>query len=1146
MAAHTYRDKAKATAAALLKDESFIIKYPALARALRESVDPLETDCGSSTSNRAATRSTEKQEAANLLPADAEVQPDGAGLHECVSQDNTPACSAADQSAHASSDTGATAQVPVEAHQLSNGMKSTVTALTSNSGGSSSVEQQAPPHSTPQPKPQPTAEGTREVLHTGGSPHEAGNGTQTAAAGGALPIAVDGEKVLDPPLHYMKRALTELCSTGRAARPQGPLDVNGWKQVTREQQEQQRAIMQPQRISAPVVPNRVSWAPAKSAPTASHPASVPESFADRTASLYQMQQHLRQEKPRPTVDPAVLYEKTGMDLAVQHLRDQAERMHAQSRDITRAITQKKQLAELEALREKNAHPLLTELTLEQQRLIEEQLRCIDEAGSTDEATDLQEGQTLQDVEGGVPVRRGDGPATYKSKFPGIYPEPEYANALPVSQQARRELFRKMQHEDGKVRVFGDFVEEANRKEAEALRSLMAEEEQMMEQQREKREEDDEWARICLSKLHSKNLALQEAEEARTEAEEAKRSLEEMRRREEQLIAERDAMSELARKREEEAARAIEEAERQAAAAAAAAAAARKVPSRSPTLTVEAAAGGMPRRGASALSRSRTVSLSRAPHTPSEHQDGTPSRATSKEMPLNGATPRLSKTVQDSFEIAAPKRLHTAIPQQGRRKGEVLNNALAERLPPYRCEEFVFLSPPVEATPAKLKFLYGQLKRVFSAGELGSCEHVQLVYDFAVGCCQEFVRDDSASQEYANALIQSLPYYPYQIDIQRAGIIGLLNIFEASKFQEHLAPPIFETLTTLMAIDDKELRSDIIAVVINTDLVDLLLQQIDESSDCEIVAFCIHILIVARSPHRKSTQYSVFLKSLGKWKHEPTVLTRACLAIDAAGQRAQLEGLAAHERNKQGSSGHRLEGGYEHLRRPPSYGEDVQLVDSITPKWMPDDASDVDKAFPLLLLAASTHPDSQSVASGFANTIAIVGKVNGCKNYLTQEMVDEVNAAIQRHRCAPEVISACCAALTALEVFYSPQSEVCAYGCRAIARLVYKEPDDSKIYADLMRTRAMTTVLFVMFKHSAESCLAEDALRWRSFVPECVAIGRRSCQRIRTTWKLWRKDAVVSGCYHTNLAFSRWLRIVGFYLLNTPQQDIPARATLNAW
>lgn len=30
-------------------------------------------------------------------------------------------------------------------------------------------------------------------------------------------------------------------------------------------------------------------------------------------------------------------------------------------------------------------------------------------------------------------------------------------------------------------------------------------------------------------------------------------------------------------------------------------------------------------------------------------------------------------------------------------------------------------------------------------QLGSSEHVQLVYDFAVGCCQDFVREDAASQ-----------------------------------------------------------------------------------------------------------------------------------------------------------------------------------------------------------------------------------------------------------------------------------------------------------------------------------------------------------------------------------------------------------------
>lgn len=33
------------------------------------------------------------------------------------------------------------------------------------------------------------------------------------------------------------------------------------------------------------------------------------------------------------------------------------------------------------------------------------------------------------------------------------------------------------------------------------------------------------------------------------------------------------------------------------------------------------------------------------------------------------------------------------------------------------------------------------------------------------------------QEYANVLMEAIPYYPYQIDIQRAGVIAFLNIFE---------------------------------------------------------------------------------------------------------------------------------------------------------------------------------------------------------------------------------------------------------------------------------------------------------------------------------------------------------------------------------
>lgn len=46
-----------------------------------------------------------------------------------------------------------------------------------------------------------------------------------------------------------------------------------------------------------------------------------------------------------------------------------------------------------------------------------------------------------------------------------------------------------------------------------------------------------------------------------------------------------------------------------------------------------------------------------------------------------------------------------------------------------------------------------------------------------------------------------------------------------------------------------------------------------------------------------------------------------------------------------------------------------------------------------------------------------------RSFLKEDMLGEVNAAVQRHRSVAEVISSCCAALTALEEFFSPQSEV---------------------------------------------------------------------------------------------------------------------------
>lgn len=248
------------------------------------------------------------------------------------------------------------------------------------------------------------------------------------------------------------------------------------------------------------------------------------------------------------------------------------------------------------------------------------------------------------------------------RFPGMYPDLEYSNALPVSQQGRRELYDRRQQDDGKVRTFADIVEEAQEKQADSAAALVGPDRQLMTQQQEKRDVDDDWARLCLSKLHSKNIALEEAREARLQAEKAKKSLESMRERQEQLIAERNELAELARRHEEAAARAAA-AERDLEAARRAAGRSSNAPSRSNTLAVEAASEGAPRRGPSMLGRSRTVSLSRASLSQADIKDEGPSR---------GAD-HMVKTVHESFEMIPPKRLHIAIPQQGRRKGEILNS-----------------------------------------------------------------------------------------------------------------------------------------------------------------------------------------------------------------------------------------------------------------------------------------------------------------------------------------------------------------------------------------------------------------------------------------------------------------------------------------
>ncbi|PHJ16441.1 hypothetical protein CSUI_009743, partial [Cystoisospora suis] len=588
---------------------------------------------------------------------------------------------------------------------------------------------------------------------------------------------------------------------------------------------------------------------------------------------------------------------------------------------------------------------------------------------------------------------------------------------------------------------------------------------------------------------------------------------------------------------------------------------------------------------------------------------------------------------------------TVMPVQNKKKAELLSNsALAKRLPYQKCESFVHLTPPAEPRNDIVVYeRYKDIKELLATGRLGLKAKAQAVYDFAFACCKKVVRDDPRSQasvflapalevpwtdpdnavyfpgtgfvsccfrglrvqEYANVLMEAIPYYPYQIDIQRAGVIAFLNIFEHCKYQEQLAVPLFDCLTTLMAIDDEELRGDVVAVmaavirpqvVINSHLVDELLVYIEKVKDAQLCSYGLHVLLVARSPHRKDAQYAVFVRLLEKWKFEPTVPTRACLAIDSFAKRARQEGLAQHHRKKHMADGVPIEvsEGLDKFQRGLSYAEDIQVLDnSQPPVWINRHITDVQQIVMVMdrhpqhrrlqgaacqalaslagvslphcehvarlglsrvYTATLNHKESQTIAMSLCSLIALLASVRQCRAALQPKMVDMVRQFIGRHRNVSEVLAAACAALTKLDTLFpltneslerltlaiivnnlrnsSDQTQVvvatadfiqrvagkvgelsevrerlveldavealvkgitvcsmdiqaCQLGCRAVSHLVYGQPHSSRIYADLVRLRAMTAFLFVLLKHHKSAPFCRDAL---CCIANCASYG----------------------------------------------------------
>lgn len=193
-----FRAKAKATAAALLKDESFIVKYPALARALKESVEPPDSGDDSDASRRTAVQPAGQQSAESLVQPtpDAQRARPQLGSQQLAVASSSPT---ADSSAQASSGTGVTAQDPAQGSQVPTKTKSDVSST--GGEGDASALNQTTAEQVLQNAPDHVGQ-----LPSNVAPRESlGQNAPTIASATAELNAPVGEKPLDPPLHYMKR-----------------------------------------------------------------------------------------------------------------------------------------------------------------------------------------------------------------------------------------------------------------------------------------------------------------------------------------------------------------------------------------------------------------------------------------------------------------------------------------------------------------------------------------------------------------------------------------------------------------------------------------------------------------------------------------------------------------------------------------------------------------------------------------------------------------------------------------------------------------------------------------------------------------------------------------------------------------------------
>eukprot|EP00923_Selenidium_pygospionis_P033521 GHVN01058845.1.p1 GENE.GHVN01058845.1~~GHVN01058845.1.p1 ORF type:complete len:703 (-),score=90.83 GHVN01058845.1:4013-6001(-) len=159
---------------------------------------------------------------------------------------------------------------------------------------------------------------------------------------------------------------------------------------------------------------------------------------------------------------------------------------------------------------------------------------------------------------------------------------------------------------------------------------------------------------------------------------------------------------------------------------------------------------------------------------------------------------------------------------------ICSSELASRLPRRMCLDKVTVKDDDHEVIERPDQLHARLKQLVSNSRLGLPDVVPTLHSLVLTCTTNMRHDLHAQvgqrssaatetsfsplmkQEYANTLMDVLPYYPHQLRTQLEAPRALLNLFQAAQLPDEMVSPLMELFTTMMAVDHEELQARLIA------------------------------------------------------------------------------------------------------------------------------------------------------------------------------------------------------------------------------------------------------------------------------------------------------------------------------------------------